>query len=60
MQRIGGRHEEEKNLDGGSIQEGMLLVCNISSTGVTYDSQTKSRVVSLDSNFIDEFTRQNA
>ncbi len=50
--------EKEKNLDGGSIQEGMLLVCNISSTGVTYDSQTKSRVVSLDSNFIDEFNKQ--
>ena len=50
--------EKEKNLDGGSIQEGMLLVCNISSTGDTYDSQTKSRVVSLDSNFIDEFNKQ--
>lgn len=50
--------EKEKNLDGNSIQEGMLLVCNISSTGVTYDSQTKSRVVSLDSNFIDEFNKQ--
>ena len=50
--------EKEKNLDGSSIQEGMLLVCNISSTGVTYDSQTKSRVVSLDSNFIDEFNKQ--
>ena len=50
--------EKEKNLDGSSIQEGMLLACNISSTGVTYDSQTKSRVVSLDSNFIDEFNKQ--
>lgn len=50
--------EKEKNLDGSSIQEGMLLVCNISSIGVTYDSQTKSRVVSLDSNFIDEFNKQ--
>ena len=47
--------EKEKNFDGNSIQEGLLLICNIVSTGVTYNSQTKEKIVSLDSNFIDEF-----
>lgn len=42
---------KDKNLDGNSIQEGILLVCNILSTGVKYDSQVKTRVVSLNSDF---------
>lgn len=50
--------EKEKNLDGNSIQEGLLFICNIVSTGVTYNSQTKEKVVSLDSNFIDDFNQQ--
>lgn len=49
--------EKEKNLDGNAIQEGMLLICNIVSTGVTYNSQTKEKIVSLDSNFIDTFNK---
>lgn len=49
--------EKEKNLDGNAIQEGMLLICNIVSTGVTYNSQTKEKIVSLDSNFIDIFNK---
>ncbi len=50
--------EKEKNLDGNSVQEGLLLICNIISTGVTYNSQTKEKVVSLDSNFIDKFNQK--
>ena len=50
--------EKEKNLDGNSIQEGMLLVCNITSTGVAYDAQTKGRVTSIDTSFIDTFNEQ--
>lgn len=42
---------KDKNLDGNSIQEGILLVCNILSTGVKYDAQVKTRVVSLNSDF---------
>ncbi len=49
--------KKEKNLDGNAIQEGMLLICNIVSTGVTYNSQTKEKIVSLDSNFIDSFNQ---
>lgn len=50
--------DKEKNLDGNSVQEGLLLICNIVSTGVTYNSQTKEKVVSLDSNFIDKFNQK--
>lgn len=50
--------EKEKNLDGSSIQEGMLLVCNIVSTGVAYDAQTKGRVTAIDTSFVDTFNEQ--
>ena len=50
--------EKEKNLDGNSVQEGMLLICNITSTGVRYSSQTKEKIVGYDSNFIEEFNKQ--
>lgn len=48
--------DKDKNLDGASIQEGLLLVCNITSTGVVYNSQTKEKVVSLDTSFLDDFS----
>lgn len=50
--------DKDKNLDGASIQEGLLLVCNITSTGVVYNSQTKEKVVSLDTSFLEDFSTQ--
>lgn len=50
--------DKDKNLDGSSIQEGMLLVCNIVSTGVAYDAQTKGRITKIDNFFIDIFSEQ--
>ena len=49
---------KDKNLDGNSIQEGILLVCNILSTGVKYDAQVKTRVVSLNSDFSSVLSEQ--
>lgn len=40
--------EKDENLDGTAIQEGMLIVFNITTPGVAYDAQTKSRIVKLD------------
>ena len=39
---------KEKNLDGDSLQEGLVLVFNLISPGISYDAQTKSRIVSKD------------
>lgn len=38
--------EKDKNLDGNSLQEGMILVFNLIAPGISYDAQTKSRIVS--------------
>ena len=40
--------EKEDNLDGADIQEGMIIAFNITTPGVGYDAQTKSRIVKLD------------
>lgn len=40
--------EKEENLGGDDCQEGMYLVYNITAPGVSYDAQTKSRIVKLD------------
>ena len=40
--------EKDENLDGTAIQEGMLIAFNITTSGVAYDAQTKSRIVKLD------------
>lgn len=40
--------EKEENLDGSDIQEGMVVAFNITTSGVSYDAQTKSRIVKLD------------
>ena len=40
--------EKEENLSGEDIQEGMYLVFSITAPGVSYDAQTKSRIVKLD------------
>ena len=50
--------EKDKNLDGNAIQEGMLLACNIVSTGVTYNSQTKEKIVKMDTSFLTNFSTQ--
>lgn len=40
--------DKDKTLEGGDIQEGMLIAFNITAPGVSYDAQTKSRIVKLD------------
>ena len=40
--------DKEKNLDGESLQEGLVLVFNLIAPSVSYDSQVKSRVVNKD------------
>lgn len=50
--------DKDKNLDGNSIQEGMYLVCNIISTGVSYDAQTKGKIVKVDTSFLDIFNQE--
>lgn len=42
---------KDKNLDGNSIQEGMLLVCNIVTKNVAYNAQVKTTVTKIDSSF---------
>lgn len=38
------------NLTGNSLQEGMIIVFNLASAGIRYDSQTKVRVTSTEDN----------
>ena len=40
--------EKEENLSGEDCQEGLYVVFNITAPGVSYDAQTKSRIVKLD------------
>ena len=40
--------EKEDNLTGDDIQEGMYLVFNITTPGVGYDAQVKSRITKID------------
>lgn len=40
--------DKDDNLEGAAIQEGMLVAFNITTAGVSYDAQTKSRIVKLD------------
>ena len=40
--------DKDANLEGGDIQEGMVVAFNITAPGVSYDAQTKSRIVKLD------------
>ena len=40
--------DKEENLTGDDIQEGMLVAFNITAPGVSYDAQTKSRIVKID------------
>lgn len=40
--------DKEENLTGDDCQEGLYLVFNLTTSGVSYDAQTKSRIVKLD------------
>ena len=40
--------EKDENLEGSDCQEGLYLVFNITAPGVSYDAQTKSRIVKID------------
>lgn len=40
--------DKEDNLSGEDCQEGMYLAFNLTSPGISYDAQTKSRIVKLD------------
>lgn len=42
--------EKDKNLDGSSIQEGLVIAFNLVSQKIRYDSQTKVRVTSTEDN----------
>ena len=44
--------ETEKNLDGISLQEGLVLVCNITAENVSYNAQVKTTVTKIDTSFI--------
>ena len=44
--------EKDKNLEGTALQEGLILVCNITAEGVAYDAQVKSNVTKIDTSFI--------
>lgn len=39
---------KDTNLAGDDIQEGMLIAFNITAPGISYDAQTKSRIVKID------------
>lgn len=39
---------KEENLTGDDIQEGMYIVFNITTSGVSYDAQVKSRITKID------------
>lgn len=40
--------EKDENLTGDDCQEGMFLVFNLTTTGIGYDAQIKSRITKLD------------
>ena len=44
--------EKDKNLEGSALQEGLILVCNITAENVAYDAQVKSTVTKIDTGFI--------
>lgn len=49
---------KEKNIDGVSLQEGLVLALSLVSTGVSYNAQTKEKVVKCDTSFVNEFSEQ--
>lgn len=47
--------EKDKNLDGASLQEGLILVSNITAENVKYEAQVKSTVTKIDTDFASIF-----
>ncbi len=43
---------KDKNLDGNSLQEGMILVANITSNNVAYNAQVKTTITKMNTSFI--------
>lgn len=50
--------DKDKNLDGASLQEGLILVSNITAENVKYEAQVKSTVTKIDTDFISIFGQQ--
>lgn len=44
----------DKNLDGPSLQEGLILVFNLVTTNVGYNAQVKNQIVKIDTSFVNE------
>ena len=44
--------KDEKNLEGTAIQEGLILVCNITSNTAAYNAQVKTTITKIDTTFI--------
>lgn len=40
--------DKDENLSGDDLQEGMFIAFNLTASGVSYDAQTKSRIVKID------------
>lgn len=51
--------DKEKNLEGAALQEGLVLVCNITAEGVAYDAQVKTNVTKIDTSFISSTLGKN-
>lgn len=50
--------DKDKNLDGVSLQEGLILVSNITAENVKYEAQVKSTVTKIDTDFTSIFGQQ--
>ena len=51
--------EKDPTLEGTDIQEGMLIAFNITTPGISYDAQTKSRIVKIDMSPFSNIIAQN-
>ena len=49
---------QDKNLDGSSLQEGLVFALSLVSKNVSYNAQTKEKVVKCDTSFLDELSTQ--
>lgn len=47
--------DKDENLSGDDCQEGLYMVFNLTAPGVSYDAQTKSRIVKLDMKPFNDF-----
>lgn len=47
--------KKDKNLDGQSLQEGLVFVSNITAEKVEYDAQIKTTVTKIDTQFVSKF-----